>query len=160
MKTLSNNIKDELISKLTTIKSDGSLHQTKEILKLYDVLIDQEEDHNHVVEVFCKIQAEGIHFWENCDIPEVNYLIYPHRHVFFITAYAEVSHDDRDIEFIKLKHQIEQYLSETYWNYNIRLHDFGGMSCEMIGQELLDYFNLTKIEISEDNENGMIITRK
>jgi len=109
------------------------------------------------MEIFCKLQVEGIHYWENCDILEVEYLLHPHRHNFFITAYIDVTHSDRDIEFIKLKHQILEYLSEQYWVYNSRLHDFGGKSCEMIAHELLKEFNLTKVEVSEDNECGAIV---
>lgn len=110
-------------------------------------------------EVFCNLQVEGLHYWLNCDIEEVAYLSLPHRHVFHITAFVDVSHDDRDVEFIKLKHNIKSYLEQKYCNNDMNLHNFGGKSCEMIGKELMSEFNLTKCIVSEDNENGSIVIK-
>lgn len=105
-------------------------------------------------EIFCTIQFEGIHSWPNCPIEEVKYLRDPHRHIFFITAHKEVSHNDRDVEFIWLKHRIEEYLKETYPN-----NDLGSTSCEMLANELASKFDLMKCKVSEDNENGAIVKR-
>jgi len=33
------------------------------------------------------------------------------------------------------------------------------MSCEMIARELIEHFNLSRCEVSEDGENGAIVTR-
>lgn len=108
-------------------------------------------------EVFCKLSVEGTHCWSNCDIPEVSYLAHPHRHCFGIKAYKTVTHDDRDIEFIKLKHEIVNYLRNKYFSEQLNLHVFNGMSCEMIGEELGTVFKLSKIEVNEDDENGCIV---
>lgn len=98
--------------------------------------------------VYCSLQYEALHNWPNCDIDEVSFLKYPHRHMFHIKAYKKVIHDDRDTEFIVLKRKIANYLQETYNN------DFGPMSCEMIARELITKFNLCACDVSEDNENG------
>jgi hypothetical protein len=104
--------------------------------------------------VFCTLQVEGTHNWKDCPIEEVAYLRDPHRHMFHIKAYKNVSHDDRDTEFIVMKHKIQSYLTGKYFDPQTWLHQFGGMSCEMIARELIGEFDLAGCEVSEDGENG------
>lgn len=104
--------------------------------------------------VYCKVDFEGIHCWPQCPFEEVRYLRDPHRHIFKITAYKEVNHDDRDVEFIMLKHQIEKFLEREYPGGIL-----GAMSCEMLGRQLLEEFNLMQIDVSEDGENGAVMYR-
>lgn len=112
-------------------------------------------------EVFCTLQFEGIHCWPNCPIEEVAYLRSPHRHIFHVKAYKQVFHDDRDVEFIWLKHRIQEYL-DTWLTQSehtsAAVYDLGPMSCEMIANQLIDEFGLSRCEVSEDNENGAIVT--
>ena len=103
-----------------------------------------------MTQIIVKYQFPAIHCWENCNIKEVEYLKYPHRHLFYVEAIKNVTHDDRDIEIIMFKNKMEAY-SKSRTNY-------GSMSCEMIAQELLDIFNLDKCIVLEDNENGAIVT--
>lgn len=110
-------------------------------------------------EVFCTLQIEGLHHWPACPFEEVAYLKDLHRHLFFVKAYKFVSHDDRDTEFIMLKHEIQKYFQDTYYDWHTKTHKFGAMSCEMIGQLLLEKFGLSRVEVNEDNENGAIVTR-
>ena len=100
--------------------------------------------------IIVKIQKEGIHYWKDCDLEEVDYLQYAHRHIFHIVCKKEVNHDDRDIEIIMFKHKIQDYLTEKYGV----VAEFGGMSCEMIAKELLNKFELSYCSVLEDNENG------
>ena len=109
-------------------------------------------DSNTLTVVYCKVLFEGIHCWPDCPFDEVKYLRDPHRHIFHIKAYKQVFHDDRDIEFIMMKHQIESYLKETYPSGHL-----GATSCEMLGRELMEKFDLIEIEVSEDDENGAVI---
>ncbi len=109
-------------------------------------------------EVYCTLQVEGLHNWPICPFEEVNYLCDPHRHVFHIKTNKKVTHDDRDVEFIMLKHQIESYLYDTYFDEGLLLVNFKGMSCEMIAKKLITKFNLTRCEVSEDGENGAIVS--
>ena len=109
-------------------------------------------------EVFCSLQFEGLHHWPECPFDEVAYLRDLHRHVFYIKAYKVVNHDDRDVEFILLKHQVQKHIFEKYYDFHTKTHRFGAMSCEMIGRELINKFELSRVEISEDNENGAVVT--
>jgi hypothetical protein len=65
----------------------------------------------------------------------------------------EVFHDDRDVEFILLKRELES----LYNNGTLQLNH---MSCEMLANELAVYIKETyprrdiRIEVSEDGENG------
>ena len=111
-------------------------------------------------EVYCTLQLEGLHHWPGCPIAEVSYLKDLHRHVFHIKAHKLVTHADRDVEFIELKHKINLYLEHEYWDGTLRLMHFGAQSCEMIAKELITKFNLSKCEVSEDGENGAIVTVK
>ena len=115
-------------------------------------------------EVYCTLQVEGIHNWPECPFEEVVYLRDLHRHIFHIKAHLVVNHDDRDTEFIMLKHQIEHYLLNKYANLeqdghfmDDRVCIFGARSCEMIARELIEEFGLCRCEVSEDGENGAIL---
>lgn len=103
--------------------------------------------------VYCSLQYEATHCWPECPFDAVSYLRSPHRHMFHITAYVAVYHDDRNVEFILLKHRIENYLSITYPH-----HDFGSKSCEMIARELIERFELSACNVSEDGENGSFVS--
>ena len=109
-----------------------------------------------IKKVFCSFRIEGLHSWPECPIDEVYYLKDTHRHLFHIKAFKIVSHDNRDIEFIQLKHSISQYFLK-YFDDSIRCCVFGSMSCEQIAQELIDCFGLCSCEVSEDGENGSLI---
>lgn len=104
-----------------------------------------------------RFEIEGIHRWSDCLIEEVSYLKDFHRHRFGIIATKLIVHDNRDIEFIQLQHQIKKYLYEKYWSSYHQLHCFDNMSCEAIARELILRFNLFDCEVNEDNENGAIL---
>ena len=121
-------------------------------------------------EVYCTLQLEGFHNWENCPIDEVSFLRSPHRHMFHFKCYQDVSHDDRDVEFIMLKRRVQAYLYDKYGEC-IKVDPdtetlcgtfttlvFNSMSCEMIARDLMIAFTLSKCEVSEDGENGAIVT--
>lgn len=110
------------------------------------------------VEVWCTFQIEATHSWDGCPFDEVYYLRSPHRHLFHVKAYKLVTHADRDVEFIMLKHHIVEYLRIKYWKPSQHLHVLGGTSCEMLATELCEAFNLSRCEVSEDLENGAIVT--
>lgn len=115
-------------------------------------------------EVYCTFAVDGTHNWatipNNEDLQEVQFLRLKHRHMFNFKCYAEVKHDDRDIEFIVMKRDVHSYIMDKYYNSDERSCVFGSMSCEMIGAEILDKFEyIYKVEVNEDNENGGIVTR-
>ena len=109
------------------------------------------------------LQVEGVHLWK--DAPDdIDILRNLHRHVFHIKVWKRVSHQDRNIEIIKFKHSILNYLREKYgvselayeMNQQLSINwlNFGSMSCEMIAHELTFRFNLMRCEVEEDGENG------
>jgi len=114
---------------------------------------------DYQMEIFCSLQIDGVHRWDDCPIEEMEFLKNDHRHMFNIKAYKTVYHDDRDVEFIQFKHEILDFLKGKYYNPSFRSHYFGGKSCEMLAVELIDHFDLLKCEVSEDGENGAIVTK-
>jgi len=102
------------------------------------------------IKIVLNLNIEGIHYWKDCDIEEVMFLQYPHRHIFHIEVQKQVSHADRDIEIIKLKREIKNWLGSEPVN-------FGGKSCEMIAEEILKEFDACYVKVLEDNENGAIV---
>lgn len=107
--------------------------------------------------IVVNIVQEGVHQWRDCEIEEVKYLMNLHRHNFYIKVKKEVSHDDRDIEIIKFKKQIINYLHKRFWNMEMQLLDFQLLSCEQIAKIIYNKFECSLVEVLEDNENGAIV---
>lgn len=100
-------------------------------------------------QIVVSFQFEGIHYW-----PEAkNYLKNPHRHLFKGRAWKDVSHNNRDIEFIDFKNQIEFYCKSYSHGSN-----FKNKSCEDLAEMILKKFKLSQCEILEDGENGAIVS--
>ena len=108
--------------------------------------------------VWVTLQVEGIHCWPRCPFEEVAFLRHPHRHMFHIKAWKAVHHDDRDVEFIMFKREIEQWIYDTYGG-EYGACNFEDMSCEAIAKVLMDHFGLEKCEVSEDGENGALVEK-
>lgn len=119
-------------------------------------------------EIYCTLQIQGTHNWPDCPFDDVGFLRENHRHVFHIKAYKFVTHNNRDVEFIRLKNKILKYLNDKYeipvgnkqgdtFIHEYKIHAFGSKSCEMIGEELIQQFDLSKCDVSEDNENGSVV---
>jgi dephospho-CoA kinase len=112
--------------------------------------------------VFVNLQMEALHAFfgaENPEFKEVEYLKYPHRHLFGFKVELEVTHDDRDVEFIMFKHQIQNMLRQRYYNEEIDMLDFTGKSCEMLAKEIIEYclelcLLPKEVWVNEDGENG------
>ena len=90
----------------------------------------------------------AIHNWPSCDIEEVLFLRFPHRHRFTVECKLEVK-ESREIEFIKLKQKLDTYLAQYY-----NEQDIGSMSCEDICIDIQNRFHFDYIKVMEDNENG------
>jgi hypothetical protein len=103
--------------------------------------------------IYVTFQKEGIHNYP--DAPdEVSFLRHPHRHMFHFKVHLEVFHDDREVEFIMFKRELELLMQSGAFN---------NKSCEMLGDQIAQYI-LTEypgrhytIDVSEDNENGAVI---
>lgn len=108
------------------------------------------------VNIIVNIQAEGVHSWPECPIKEVEFLKSPHRHIFHICCKKNVEHNDRDVEIIRFKREIQYYLLNEFGigHKNAEGCDFGRLSCEDISLLLLEKFNLVYCSVLEDGENG------
>jgi hypothetical protein len=101
--------------------------------------------------IVVKTQFEGIHSWDKCPYNDVKFLCWPHRHIFHVIMKIKVSHDDRELEFIRVKRELEEYLKLFPLN-------LGSRSCEMIAKEIAMYFTpifpVYMISVFEDEESG------
>lgn len=102
--------------------------------------------------IWVTYQKEGIHRYP--DAPKgVEFLRNPHRHMFHFKVQIEVFHDDRDIEFILFKRELEGLYTDGTLQLDYR-------SCEMMADDLADYIKVNYpgrhlvITVSEDGENG------
>jgi len=105
-----------------------------------------------IARVWCNCQVEGFHCWAEAP-SEVSFLRNEHRHVFHIRPDVFVSHNDRAVEFILLKRLVEKFFVDNPIS--------GGVSCEMIAQQLGNFLNkefkVFSVSVSEDGENGSIV---
>lgn len=99
--------------------------------------------------VIVRTQFEGLHCYPEAP-EEVSYLRNMHRHIFNIEVQIETYHDDRELEFIMVKHRIDECLK-----------DFEGrISCEQIAKYICNYLiklygeRRMECKVFEDNENG------
>ena len=107
-------------------------------------------------------QKEGIHKYpaalDDPKLADVQFLGYPHRHMFHFRVRVSVTHNDRDIEFILFKRELESLYQGTM-NIDYK-------SCEMLAEELIDYIKMNypgrsvEVGVSEDGENGAIVIFK
>ena len=115
--------------------------------------------------IWVTFQKEGMHRYPAAatdpalatgDEYDVSFLANPHRHIFHFRVWADVVHNDRDIEFIQFK----RWLENLYKDGTLQL-DY--KSCEMMADDL--YIQISGrypnravwIEVSEDGENGALI---
>lgn len=110
--------------------------------------------------IFVTFQKEGIHCYPAAgtdpNLQDVSFLAFPHRHIFHFNVGIQVTHNDRDIEFIRFKRWLEGLFETRTLELNFK-------SCEMISDDLYDQI-ATKypgrditITVAEDNENGATI---
>lgn len=110
--------------------------------------------------IWVTFRKEGIHKYpaalDDPDLADVQFLGYPHRHIFHFQVWISVEHNDRDIEFIQFK----RWLQSLYDDATLAL-DY--KSCEMMSDELYEVIKQKYpgrevwISISEDGENGSLI---
>jgi len=107
--------------------------------------------------IFVQFRKEGIHKYPAAAtdpaLESVSFLGVPHRHIFHFRVTLDVFHNDRDVEFIMFKRELEA----LYGNGTLQM-DF--QSCEMLAESLIEYISKTypgrkiSVEVSEDGENG------
>lgn len=110
--------------------------------------------------IWVTFQREGIHKYPAAatdpKLADVSFLANEHRHIFHFRVAIEVTHNDRDIEFIQFKRWLEGLYQGTL-QLNFK-------SCEMICDDLYEAIatrypgRVVEITVSEDGENGATIT--
>jgi hypothetical protein len=102
-------------------------------------------------------QKEGIHKWPDAvNHKGVEFLAYPHRHMFHFYVKLQVEHNDREVEFILFKRWLESLYEDSVLALDYK-------SCEMIAEELIEKiqekYPARRISVSvfEDNENGAVL---
>ena len=103
--------------------------------------------------IVVRTQFEGTHRYP--DAPdEVAFLRYPHRHVFHVELQIEVYHDDRELEFIIVKRDLDAYIK---WMFESCIDK----SCEAMAELIRSYAHerwgehrLVNVGVFEDGENG------
>ena len=109
------------------------------------------------MKVFIKTTFEALHRWK--DAPkQQSYLRNVHRHIFHVRLEIDVTHVERDIEFIQLKNEVNELISEIKNDSNSVEY-----SCETYGALIshgiwAQYKRAVTCEVSEDDENGAIIS--
>lgn len=108
--------------------------------------------------VCVSFEKEGTHFYKEAgtdpELAEVSYLQYPHRHMFKFVVKISVTDNNRELEFIKVKHRCLKYFADDFIDIDYK-------SCEMLCEDLYrelayDYGKDRTYIIScyEDGENG------
>lgn len=102
--------------------------------------------------IFVTFMKEGIHRYP--DAPAgVEFLKNPHRHMFHFRVTLDVFHNDRDVEFILFKRELEALYTAATLEVDYK-------SCEMLAEDLINYISAkypsrrVSVEVSEDGENG------
>ena len=112
--------------------------------------------------IFCKTKFEGTHCFPGAP-NEVAYLREEHRHMFGVEVEMDVYHNDREVEFIMLKHFVDKCI-HTNLTKGAQVAKLGTMSCEQIATillaELENRYGTTRaitITVDEDGENGAVV---
>lgn len=108
--------------------------------------------------IWVTFALEGIHCYPNAatnpELESVKFLSYPHRHMFHFRVAIEVTHNQRDIEFIIFK----RWLMNLYGTGQTL--NLNSKSCEMIAEELINQVQMKyparaiSVSVDEDAENG------
>ena len=129
--------------------------------QLRDQALSEQANRGHKM-IWVTFRKEGLHKYPAAlddpklatgDEYDVSFLGYVHRHIFHFKVAIEVTHDDRDIEFIQFKRWMESMYADGTMKLDYK-------SCEMMSDDL--YMAITKkypgrkieIDVSEDGENG------
>lgn len=101
-----------------------------------------------------------MHYWAQA-FDEVSYLQHPHRHMFKVKVEMEVYHNDREVEFIMVKHLLDREIA-THLDEN-GVWQMEGHSCEDVAEMLSQLLTTNypnrwiQVSVAEDGENGCIM---
>lgn len=107
-----------------------------------------------MMQIFVRTSFEGFHCWP-CAPDEVAFLRNRHRHIFHVEVVKDVTHNERDIEFILFKGAVDDLV-----NMQRYASESENWSCEKWAEFIGDMLDAKRVTVSEDNENGAIYTRE
>jgi len=93
----------------------------------------------------------AFHRWKEAP-EEHKYLADLHRHTFNVEMRKEVQHEERDIEFIALRKEVDEFINKLLVQDEQTLE----WSCEQWAEELCNVFYADSVMVDEDGENGAI----
>lgn len=115
-----------------------------------------------------KTSFEALHRWKDAP-PLVEFLKYPHRHTFGVSAVFCVEHGNRALEFFTVKRALEEALFHSLYcgpensgdfrpEFNLDMPTIE-MSCEDMAATLFnfmvtEYPTLVSVTVDEDGENS------
>ena len=112
--------------------------------------------------IYTQFVKEGYHHYPGADTnptlatgdwDDVSHLGLRHMHYFYFKVHLEVSHDNREVEFIQFRRWLERL-------YNSGALELNHRSCEMLADDLYEKISEkypgreVRIDVSEDNING------
>ncbi len=114
--------------------------------------------------IVVQFNKEGYHQFPGAINPEfatndeydVSHLALRHMHYFYFRVWIEVSHNDRQIEFIQFRRWLESL-------FDTKTLELNNKSCEMISDDLFEKISdrypgvEIRIEVLEDNINGSYV---
>jgi hypothetical protein len=108
--------------------------------------------------IYVSTDFTGFHCWPEAP-DSVAFLRQIHRHKFGVMVTAQVTHNDRQLEFFTLQGEVKASVTRLM----LLLRKNSSYSCEMmaehIGKELTELGILIKsVEVNEDRENGAFVT--
>ncbi len=111
--------------------------------------------------IWISFSREGIHCYPAAgtdpELVSVDFLQFPHRHMFGFKVAIQVFSNDRELEFIIFKRWLED-------SFETGILQLDSKSCEMISDDLYEMIATKypgrdiEITVSEDGENGATIT--
>lgn len=116
-----------------------------------------------MIEIEASIVLTAQHHWPEAPLKR-KYLRHPHVHEFQITAWVEVHHGDREIEFHDLRDRLytsAQRLAAVKIDDHGIIPYAGHSSCEHLANKLLQMIpEAHRIRVMEDDSVGATVTRQ
>lgn len=102
-----------------------------------------------------KTRFQGLHRYPDAPAP-VEFLSHPHRHEFHVRVLLQQFHDERDVEYLQFKDELNAVLK------GFPMHEAD--SCETMARMLAQILTGRypgrggSVRLTEDGENGAIVT--
>ncbi len=109
--------------------------------------------------VWCSVEFPAIHCWPDA-LGDVEYLKFPHRHIFKVVLTVGVASLNRQVEFITLKKELLEFCLHAFPDKMYKDQPSASQcSCEMMCSVIAEWaarqqYYPTTVSVSEDGENG------